>query len=77
MGPSSATAGAGSVWNAEKYMEGIRVEIVNRSSDKMNLEFDLVHVEAPIANAIRRVLIAEVRGREGTFVGESTVSRGV
>lgn len=26
----------------------------------MELEFDLIHVEAPIANALRRVLIAEV-----------------
>lgn len=33
---------------------------VNESRDGFELEFDLIHVEAPIANALRRVLIAEV-----------------
>lgn len=42
------------------YLKKIKVKIVDESEDKMELEFDLINVEAPIANAIRRVLIAEV-----------------
>ncbi|PAV71860.1 hypothetical protein WR25_12479 [Diploscapter pachys] len=38
----------------------LNIEIVNESEDGMTLEFDLLHVRAPIANALRRVLIAEV-----------------
>jgi DNA-directed RNA polymerase I and III subunit RPAC1 len=50
-------------WDAKKYCDRIRVDIVNESSDGMELEFDLINVEAPIANALRRVLIAEVGSR--------------
>lgn len=42
------------------YLKKIKVKIVEESEDKMELEFDLIHVEAPIANALRRVLLAEV-----------------
>ncbi|KAI6200070.1 Dolichyl-phosphate beta-glucosyltransferase [Aphelenchoides besseyi] len=44
----------------KEYLKKITVDIVAESADKMELEFDLVHVEAPIANALRRVLLAEV-----------------
>ncbi|KAM3717563.1 DNA-directed RNA polymerases I and III subunit [Dirofilaria immitis] len=47
-------------WDATIYVSKIEVFIVNESEDGMALEFDLVGVEAPIANAIRRVLIAEL-----------------
>ena len=36
---------------------------MNESKDGYELEFDLIGVEAPIANTLRRVLIAEVRRR--------------
>ncbi|TKR86487.1 hypothetical protein L596_011073 [Steinernema carpocapsae] len=38
----------------------LKIDIVNEDEDGMVLEFDLIHVEAPIANALRRVLLAEV-----------------
>ncbi|EPB69622.1 hypothetical protein ANCCEY_11285 [Ancylostoma ceylanicum] len=38
----------------------INVEIVNDTDEGMSLDFDLINVEAPIANALRRVLLAEV-----------------
>lgn len=38
----------------------MKIDIINESEDGMNLEFDLIHVEAPIANTLRRVLLAEV-----------------
>lgn len=47
-------------WDVTTYISKIKVFIINESEDNMALEFDLVGVEAPIANAIRRVLIAEV-----------------
>ncbi|KAF1753604.1 hypothetical protein GCK72_020161 [Caenorhabditis remanei] len=43
-----------------EYCDNIHVAMVNESEDKMTLEFDITHIEAPIANALRRVLIAEV-----------------
>lgn len=49
-----------SEWDLKRYTDNIKIIIINESDDGMCLEFDLVHVEAPIANAIRRVLIAEV-----------------
>jgi len=54
-GPSSTKP-----WNVQEYIDRIRIAVINESRDRMNLEFDLIHVEAPISNAIRRVLIAEV-----------------
>ncbi|VDK88262.1 unnamed protein product [Litomosoides sigmodontis] len=47
-------------WDVTAYISKIKVNIINESEDGMALEFDLVGVEAPIANAIRRVLIAEL-----------------
>ncbi|CAI5453710.1 unnamed protein product [Caenorhabditis angaria] len=47
-------------YNIEKYRDDIQIEIINESKDGMTLEFDLTRVEAPIANALRRILIAEV-----------------
>lgn len=48
-------------WDVTAYVSKIKVNIINESEDGMALEFDLVGVEAPIANAVRRILIAEVR----------------
>lgn len=31
--------------------------------DEMDMEFDMIGVDAPIVNAIRRILIAEVHAR--------------
>ncbi|CAO4377548.1 unnamed protein product [Caenorhabditis nigoni] len=42
------------------YCSQIKVAMVNESTDKMTLEFDITRIEAPIANALRRILIAEV-----------------
>ncbi|CAG9540291.1 unnamed protein product [Cercopithifilaria johnstoni] len=47
-------------WDVTTYISKIKVFIINESEDGMTLEFDLVGVEAPIANAVRRILIAEL-----------------
>ncbi|VDN06415.1 unnamed protein product [Thelazia callipaeda] len=49
-----------STWDIQTYLSNIKLMIINESVDGMSLEFDLVGVEAPIANAIRRILIAEI-----------------
>uniref|UniRef100_A0A1I7T916 DNA-directed RNA polymerases I and III subunit RPAC1 n=1 Tax=Caenorhabditis tropicalis TaxID=1561998 RepID=A0A1I7T916_9PELO len=47
-------------FSVDEYCDNIQVDMVNESDDKMTLEFDITRIEAPIANALRRVLIAEV-----------------
>uniref|UniRef100_A0A0N5A7V8 DNA-directed RNA polymerases I and III subunit RPAC1 n=1 Tax=Syphacia muris TaxID=451379 RepID=A0A0N5A7V8_9BILA len=47
-------------WDIKKYCSRITLKVVNESPDGMSLEFDLINVEAPIANTLRRVLLAEV-----------------
>ncbi|VDN40459.1 unnamed protein product [Gongylonema pulchrum] len=56
---SSDFAGTPESWDVKAYVSKVTICIVNESSDGMTLEFDLIGTEAPIANAIRRVLIAE------------------
>jgi len=45
-------------WDVIKYCTNIRFEVV--SITDFELEFDLINVEAPFANALRRILLAEV-----------------
>ncbi|KAF7638466.1 RPOLD domain-containing protein [Meloidogyne graminicola] len=47
-------------WNVDEYCSQIRLSVVSQSVDRLDLSFDLIKVEAPIANSLRRVLIAEV-----------------
>ncbi|ETN84264.1 RNA polymerase Rpb3/Rpb11 dimerization domain protein [Necator americanus] len=47
-------------FDVTEYCKGIEVEIINDTDDGMSLDFDLINVESPIANALRRVLLAEV-----------------
>ncbi|KAF7237391.1 hypothetical protein EG68_09371 [Paragonimus skrjabini miyazakii] len=44
-------------WSIEKFRENLRVFISNLSE---TLEFDLINIDCSFANAIRRILIAEV-----------------
>lgn len=45
-------------WNQEKFEVKFQIDIVSMSSTEM--EFDMVGVDAAIANSIRRILLAEV-----------------
>ena len=47
-----------SQWSADEYSKGIGIRII--SEEECTLEFDLIHIDAPVANAIRRVLLAEI-----------------
>lgn len=45
-------------WNLEHFQKTFRVKIIRNTDDEM--EFDLMGLDASIANAFRRILIAEV-----------------
>ena len=42
------------------FREGLQVRVVSETDAERELVFDLVGVDAPVANALRRILLAEV-----------------
>jgi len=53
-----ASSGIDNSFDAETFKKNLKIEII--SLDEDDLVFDLIGVDAPIANALRRILIAEV-----------------
>ncbi|CAH3178811.1 unnamed protein product [Porites lobata] len=51
-------SGYDDTWSQEKFEEKFRIDIIHLG--KNELEFDMVGVDAAIANALRRILLAEV-----------------
>ncbi|KAI1720793.1 RNA polymerase rpb3/RpoA insert domain-containing protein [Ditylenchus destructor] len=47
-------------WNVDEFLNRVTVAFTHETEDGMDVEFDLANVGASMANAIRRVLIAEV-----------------
>ncbi|KAK2145174.1 hypothetical protein LSH36_697g03063 [Paralvinella palmiformis] len=45
-------------WNLKKFSKNFRVDIVN--VNERDMEFDLVGIDASVANAFRRILLSEV-----------------
>jgi DNA-directed RNA polymerase I and III subunit RPAC1 len=45
-------------WDLDRFTENLKVDIIK--SNELEMEFDLVGVDASIANAFRRILLAEV-----------------
>ncbi|KAA8906293.1 DNA-directed RNA polymerase [Sphaerosporella brunnea] len=45
-------------WNVSKFRETLRIQFFR--NDRFHAEFDIVHVDASIANAFRRIMMAEV-----------------
>eukprot|EP00128_Syssomonas_multiformis_P006627 Colp12_sorted_trinity150504_noHs@34397 len=45
-------------WNFEKFVKNFRIDIIKMNDEVM--EFDMVGIDAAIANAFRRILLAEV-----------------
>lgn len=41
------------------HLKKLKIKIISKSEEE--IVFDLIGVEAPIANALRRILLAEVR----------------
>ncbi|KFM79079.1 DNA-directed RNA polymerases I and III subunit RPAC1, partial [Stegodyphus mimosarum] len=44
----------------EDLIKGVKIKIINIDEEKKEMEFDIIGIGAPITNAIRRILIAEV-----------------
>lgn len=44
----------------ENFSENFKVEVIEISKDGMDMEFDMIGINAAIANAFRRILLAEV-----------------
>jgi len=51
-------SGYNDAYIAERFVAGLKISVIDM--DKRDMEFDLVGVDAAIANALRRILIAEV-----------------
>jgi len=45
-------------WNIHNFKENFKIKIISQSEDE--LVFDMIGIDASIANAFRRILIAEV-----------------
>uniref|UniRef100_A0A8C7SW65 DNA-directed RNA polymerases I and III subunit RPAC1 n=1 Tax=Oncorhynchus mykiss TaxID=8022 RepID=A0A8C7SW65_ONCMY len=45
-------------WNLQKFQKNFRIDVVQM--DETSLEFDMVGIDAALANAFRRILLAEV-----------------
>lgn len=46
--------------NLETFSENFKVDMISISEDGLILEFDMIGISAAIANAFRRILLAEV-----------------
>ncbi|XP_064412679.1 DNA-directed RNA polymerases I and III subunit RPAC1 isoform X1 [Latimeria chalumnae] len=59
-------------WSQERFEENFRVEVIRMEED--TLEFDMVGIDAAIANAFRRILLAEVptMAAEKVFIYNNT-----
>ena len=53
-------SGVGGADFVEAFSRGLKVSIASESADGRDLVFDMSGVEAPVANALRRILLAEV-----------------
>lgn len=45
-------------WDLHRFKAGFKVQMVSWSEE--NMEFDMIGVDAAVANAFRRILLAEV-----------------
>uniref|UniRef100_A0A3P9CS43 DNA-directed RNA polymerases I and III subunit RPAC1 n=1 Tax=Maylandia zebra TaxID=106582 RepID=A0A3P9CS43_9CICH len=59
-------------WNVEKFQKNFRIDVVHL--DENSMEFDMVGIDAAIANAFRRILLAEVptMATEKVFIYSNT-----
>lgn len=53
-----ASTGVDNSMGVEKFSRNFKIEIIRLSEDE--IEFDMIGIDASLANAFRRILIAEV-----------------
>src|SRR5438552_6180900 len=56
--PGHRASGEDFAWDLNRFRDNLKVEI--HGSNSLEMEFDLIGVDASIANAFRRILLAEV-----------------
>ncbi|CAA7032761.1 unnamed protein product [Microthlaspi erraticum] len=58
----------------ENFSENFKVNVISSSEDGMDMEFDMIGINAAIANAFRRILLAELPSMaiEKVFVANNT-----
>ena len=47
-------------WDFDEFKKKFQIKIQKYSKDKMEMEFDMIGIDAALANAFRRILLAEV-----------------
>lgn len=47
-------------WNFDEFKKNFKIDIKKYSKDKFEMEFDMIGIDAALANAFRRILLAEV-----------------
>lgn len=47
-------------WTSKEFEKGLQVKFVKKDVENMELEFDLIGVDASFANAFRRILLSDV-----------------
>ena len=52
--------GYNDAWNFEHFKKNFQIKIQSISKDKMEMEFDMIGVDASLANSFRRILLAEI-----------------
>lgn len=50
--------GISNAWDFEEWVQNFRIKV--QSKDKLDTKFDMIGIDPAIANAFRRILIAEV-----------------
>jgi len=56
----SAYYGYNDNWDFEKFKSNFKINVIRFEEDTREMEFDMIGVDAAIANAVRRILLAEV-----------------
>lgn len=55
-----ASVGLDNSFRLDQFRNNFRVEVIRFSDDGMDMEFDMIGIDPALANAFRRILIAEV-----------------
>lgn len=54
------SVGFDNIFSLDAFKKGLQIKIIDQPSD-YHLVFDMIGVDAPIANAFRRIMLSEVR----------------
>jgi DNA-directed RNA polymerase I and III subunit RPAC1 len=55
-----ATHSMGGTFDLAQFQDALKVQVISKSADGMEMCFEISGIDAPIANALRRILLSEV-----------------